>query len=115
MRQPGTHRFFDEEGHLVEVKVFRDGVLSATGMLDSLDVEQGHEGVLAGRAGASGPYAEGLRDGDWQFFARDGRLSRRRLPVSQWHGRWIWYHPDGSKHRDERYRKGREDGEFTEW
>ena len=32
----GTHRFYDEEGHMVEVKVFRRGVLSASGMLDSL-------------------------------------------------------------------------------
>jgi len=114
----GTHRFFDEMGHLVEVKVFRDGVLTATGMLDSLGRRTGPwtEFWPEGELKASGPYAEGLRDGEWQFFARDGRLEQEGgYRAGQWHGRWIWYHPDGAKHRDERYRKGREDGEFTEW
>ena len=31
-----------------------------------------------------------------------------------WHGTWKWYHVDGALHRDERYRKGKEDGEFVE-
>lgn len=113
----GTHRFFDEAGHLVEVKVFRSGVLHASGMLDSLGRRTGPwtEFWPDGTQKAMGPYLEGERDGDWQFFARDGRLEQEGgFRKGQWHGRWKWYHADGSLHRDERYRKGREEGEFLE-
>lgn len=113
----GTHRYFDEAGHLVEVKVFRSGVLQASGMLDSLGRRTGPwiEFWPDGEPKAQGPYVAGEREGDWQFFARDGRLEQEGSYRSgQWHGRWKWYHVDGRLHRDERYRKGREDGEFLE-
>ena len=113
----GTHRFFDESGHLVEVKVFRSGVLMASGMLDSLGRRTGPwtEFWPDGTPKAVGPYLEGERDGDWQFYARDGRLEQEGgFRKGQWHGSWTWYHSDGSLHRDERYRKGREEGEFLE-
>jgi len=114
----GTHRFFDEAGHLVEVKVFREGVLSAIGLLDSLGRRSGPWKVFWPEGGvrAEGPYFEGLREGDWKFFARDGRLEQEGgYRTGQWHGRWVWYHSGGSKHRDEGYRKGMEEGVFTEW
>lgn len=113
----GTHRFFDEEGHLVEVKVFRFGVLQTSGMLDSMGRRSGPwtEFWPDGTPKAVGSYLEGKRDGDWQFYARDGRLEQEGgFRMDLWHGRWTWYHPNGQVHRDERYRKGREDGDFLE-
>ena len=113
----GTHRFFDEAGHLVEVKVFRSGQLQASGMLDSLGRRTGPwtEFWADGTPKAMGTYLEGKRDGDWQFFARDGRLEQEGgYRNGAWHGRWKWYHVNGDVHRDERYRKGREEGEFLE-
>ena len=114
----GAHRYYDESGYLVEVKVFREGMLRATGMLDSLGRRTGPwiEFWPEGETRAEGTYLEGLRDGDWRFFARDGRLEQEGgFQAGLWHGRWIWYHINGSKHRDERYRKGKENGLFTEW
>ena len=113
----GTHRYFDEAGHLVEVKVFRSGVLQASGMLDSLGRRTGPwiEFWPDGEPKAQGPYVAGEREGDWQFFARDGRLEQEgSLPL--WTMAWtLEVVPCGRPvHRDERYRKGREDGEFLE-
>jgi len=113
----GMHRFFDEGGHLIEVKVFRSGTLHATGMLDSLGRRSG-EWTLFWKEGMrkeSGSYLDGKRDGDWTFYARDGRIEQEGgYRAGAWHGAWKWYHSDGSLHRDERYRKGKEDGDFVE-
>ena len=104
----GTHRYFDEAGHLVEVKVFRSGVLQASGMLDSLGRRTGPwiEFWPDGEPKAQGPYVAGEREGDWQFFARDGRLEQEGSYCS---GQMAWtleaeLHVDG-RQLDERYRK----------
>ena len=113
----GTHRFFDESGHLVEVKVYREGVLDAVGMLDSLGRRTGDWTLYwqEGSRKAAGPYLEGVRDGAWVFYAKDGRVEQEGgYRKGEWHGRWKWYHDSGRLHRDEQYRKGREDGEFIE-
>ena len=113
----GTHRFFDEEGHLVEVRVFRNGTLEAVGMLDSLGRRTGLWELFwsDGSIRATGDYLEGMRHGDWKFLDRDGKLEQEgSYRMGDWHGRWKWYHGSGSLHRDEQYRKGREDGEFVE-
>lgn len=113
----GTHRFFDEEGHLVEVRVFRDGVLKESGGLDSLGRRTGTwiQYWEDGTRRAEGGYLEGRREGKWTYFTRDGRVEQEGgFRTGEWHGNWRWYHADGSLHRDEEYRKGREDGEFVE-
>lgn len=113
----GIHRFFDDEGHLVEVKVFREGVLEASGMLDASGLRTGEWTLFwpDGTARAVGPYLEGEREGPWKFFNRMGRLEQEGdYRVGEWHGKWRWYHPDGKLHRQEYFRKGREDGEFLE-
>ena len=84
----GTHRFFDEEGHLVEVKVFRDGVLSATGMLDSRVAEQGPGRSLAEELRHRGRM-RGIARWRLAIFYRDGRLEQEGgYRAGQWHGRW---------------------------
>lgn len=113
----GTHRFYDEEGHMVEVKVFRQGVLSASGMLDSLGRRTGPWLVYwpDGSVKESGEYLAGVKEGDWTYFRRDGETEQEGgYRQGQWHGVWTWYHPGGKLHRRERYRKGREDGDFVE-
>lgn len=113
----GTHRYFDREGHLVEVKVFRDGALAATGMLDEFGRRTGPWTLFwkDGSVRAKGEYAEGLQEGEWQFFDRDGRLEQQGgYRAGEWHGRWKWFYPGGELHRDERYRKGKEEGAFIE-
>jgi len=113
----GTHRFYDEKGHLIEVNVYREGVLNATGMLDSLGRRTGpwEEFWKAGEIRAKGNYAEGLREGNWLFYARDGGLEQEGgFRRGRWHGPWKWYYENGEIHRSERYRNGREDGAFIE-
>lgn len=114
----GTHRFFDEQGHLVHVKVFREGVLNAMGSLDSLGRRTGDWTLFYasdGKRKAEGPYLEGKRHGEWKYYATDSRLEQEgEFRMGEWHGQWRWFHADGSLHRDERYRKGREDGFFVE-
>lgn len=113
----GTHRFFDEEGHLVEVRVFREGMLNASGMLDSLGRRTG-EWVMYwpdGSRKAVGGYLEGKRDGDWVYYRLDGTVEQEGVfQRGDWNGRWKWYHLNGKLHRDERYRRGKEDGAFFE-
>ena len=113
----GTHRYFDESGHLIEVKVFRNGQLHATGMLDSLGRRFG-EWTLFWKEGMrkeTGHYLEGKRDGNWTFYATDGRVEQEGgYRAGAWHGTWKWYHENGALHRNEGYRKGKEDGKFVE-
>ena len=113
----GTHRFFDENGHLVEVKVFREGILNAAGMLDTLGRRTGEWTLYwkDGTAKAEGEYLNGVREGSWRFFRQDGSVEQEgEYREGDWHGRWRWFHLNGALHRDERYRKGRENGEFME-
>ena len=113
----GTHRFFDEQGHLVEVRVFREGVLHASGTLDSLGRRSGPWVLFwpDGERKAAGEYLEGRRDGAWTFFRVDGSTEQEGAYRSgAWHGAWKWYHDGGALHRDEWYRKGGEDGDFLE-
>lgn len=113
----GTHRFFDEQGHLVEVRVFREGLLQASGGLDSLARRTGAwiHYWEDGSKKAQGDYSEGLKSGKWTYFSRDGRVEQEGgFREGKWHGVWRWYHADGSLHREEEYRRGREDGLFVE-
>jgi antitoxin component YwqK of YwqJK toxin-antitoxin module len=113
----GTHRFFDEEGHLVEVKVFREGVLNASGTLDSLGRRTGQWTLYwnDGTPKAEGGYENGKREGSWRFLRLSGSVEQEgEYRQGEWHGRWRWYHLNGAVHRDEKYRKGRENGEFME-
>lgn len=113
----GTHRFFDEQGHLVGVRVFREGVLQASGMLDSLGRRTG-DWVLyweTGERRSAGQYLDGKREGFWEFFDRDGRVEQEgTYRQGEWNGRWKWFHGNGMLHRDEVYRRGREEGAFVE-
>ena len=61
--------------------------------------------VLEGRCRKeTGNYLEGMRDGEWTFYAPDGRVEQEGgYRAGDWHGTWKWYHLDGSLHRDERY------------
>lgn len=114
----GTHRFFDDQGHLMHVKVFREGVLSAMGSLDSLGRRTGDWTLFYAveeTRKAQGPYLDGERHGQWKFYTIDGRLEQLgEFRMGQWHGRWKWFHDDEGLHRDEGYRKGQEDGFFVE-
>ena len=113
----GTHRYFDQNGHLVEVKVYREGSLAATGMLDSLGRRTGpwKEYWKVGEVKAEGRYLEGLKEENWLFYSREGKLDQEGgFRRGQWNGQWKWYYSNGQVHRDERYRKGREEGYFLE-
>lgn len=113
----GTHRFFDEKGHLVEVRVFREGMLHASGSLDSLGRRSGEWKLFwpSGEVKAEGGYLDGKRDGPWTFLRVDGTTEQEgAYRADAWHGRWKWYHEGGALHRDEQYRKGKEDGDFVE-
>ena len=116
-----THRYFDEAGHLIEVKVFRNPAsCHATGMLDSLGRRSGEwtlfwkEGMRGRRRGIIWKVK---RDGELDVLCPRWSGGTRRVAIGQghWHGTWKWYHErrqpcTGMK----RYRKGKEDGEFVE-
>lgn len=114
----GVHRFYNEEGEVVEAKIYDQGILLFEGIVDEEGLKQGpwKHFYSDGSLKAEGAYRDDQKYGPWKYYYPDGKLEQegsylRGLPE----GTWVWYHPNGQEWREEEYVMGAEDGPSVEY
>lgn len=114
----GVHRKYDDDGNVVESKIYSDGIVLFEGVVDEEGRRQGpwKEYYRSGELKAEGSYKDNLKIGTWKYYYIDGELEqiggyRRGLAD----GLWTWYYPNGEVWREEEYLMGREDGLSVEY
>jgi antitoxin component YwqK of YwqJK toxin-antitoxin module len=89
-----------------EVKIYSDGSKVKDGPY--------HEFYPDGNKFVEGKYANGKQEGEWKFWADNGKLNKAQTyHVGKLDGSWTLYHDDGNKERDESYKAGVRDGKWT--
>ena len=114
----GVHRRYDEEGNVIESKIYNDGILLFEGIVDEEGRRQGpwKEYFQTGELKSEGSYKDNLKVGEWKYYYINGDLEQtgsyqRGLAG----GLWIWYYPNGQVWREEEYFMGQEEGLSTEY
>lgn len=117
-KKNGTFRSYDENGNQSGALIYENNVVLAEGQLDSLGRRQGPWKIYYpdGVVRAEGGYINGLKDGPWVYFFNSKKIEQKGsykedLP----YGNWQWFYADGQLHRDEYYRRGKEDGHAVEY
>jgi len=117
-KKHGTFREFDSLGKEISGFLYENGLLVGEGMLDSLGRRIGKWKLFynSGETRAEGEYIEGLHEGPWKYFHQNGKVEQTGVYKSDLAtGQWRWFYGDGTLHRDEYYRRGREDGHAIEY
>lgn len=115
----GTHREFSPEGKIIDAKIYVEGVLTAEGVLDSIDRKQGmwKEFYPDGKIKSVGEYLDGKRVGDWVFYYSNEKTEQKgtydRKGKAQ--GVWKWFYESGNLLKEENYRNGKVDGSMIEY
>ncbi len=114
----GVHRKYDDEGNVVESKIFDSGILLFEGIVDEQGRRQGpwKEYYPTGELKSEGSYQDNLKVGKWVYYYLDGEVEQtgdylRGLPD----GMWTWYYPNEQVWREEEYVMGQEDGSSVEY
>ncbi len=115
----GIHRFYNEEGKVVNAKMYSDsGYIAAEGIIDETGVKNGpwKDFYPDGKLKAEGVYNNNLNTGKWLFYYNDGKKEQEGSYLrGNLDGIWRWYHSNGNLWREESYFNGREDGESVEY
>lgn len=114
----GVHRKYDEEGNVVESKIYDNGVLLFEGIVDDQGLRQGpwKEYYPTGELKAEGAYKDNLKIGKWVYYYIDGQVEQTgNYMQGLVDGYWIWYYPNGQTWREEEYILGEEDGPSVEY
>ena len=114
----GVHRSYDEQGNVVDAVLYDEGVEVGRGIIGASGKIEGPWKLfyVNGNVKEEGEYKEGLREGTWQFYDKQGILIQKgNYRKGKPDGLWRWFHEDGSSRREESYTRGREDGESVEY
>lgn len=114
----GVHRKYDDEGKVVESKIYDSGVLLFEGIVDDKGRRQGpwKEYYPTGELKSEGAYRDNLKVGKWVYYYIDGEVEQignylQGMPD----GFWVWYYPNGQTWREEEFVLGQEDGPSVEY
>jgi antitoxin component YwqK of YwqJK toxin-antitoxin module len=117
-KKHGTFREYDRNGNQINAYLYENEIKTGEGMIDSIGRRQGPWKLFYpdGIVRAAGNYIDGKKDGPWQFYFNNSKIEQKGsykddLPI----GNWQWFHASGGMHRDEYYRKGKEDGHAIEY
>lgn len=115
----GVTRFYNEEGAIVNSKVYKDGELIGEGVYDEKGYQQGKwkEYYVSGELKAEGEYIDGRRNGDWVFYHQNGKVEQKGkfLKGAKPSGKWLWFYESGNLLREETFLNGMEEGTMTEY
>lgn len=117
-KKEGIHREYDNDGNVVDSKLYQQGILLAQGIYD----EQGRKQkewkyfYLTGELKEQGNYRNDKKVGTWKYFFIDGKTEQIGEYVNDLpEGIWRWYYPNGQLRLEEEYIDGFEDGLSTEY
>ena len=73
-----------------------------------------------GKKQSEGEFREGARQGVWTYFDEAGRKSssgevRTAEKVEKKHGQWVFWHSNGTRKQEGKFRDGRKDGDWKTW
>lgn len=115
----GVHRDYAITGEVTNAKIYKDGVLTAEGILDDFGHEQGQwkEYHPNGQIKSKGEYKDGKRINDWVFFYSNGKIEQKGNydKKGRAQGIWIWYYDDGKILREENYVDDLQEGIMVEY
>lgn len=115
----GIHKEYSPEGKITSAKIYKDGNLTAEGMMDEAGNMQGEwtEYHPDGKVRGKGIYENGLKTGDWIFYHPNGKLEQKGKydKKGRPQGLWQWYYESGNLLREETYLNGKREGFMTEW
>jgi antitoxin component YwqK of YwqJK toxin-antitoxin module len=109
----GQQLFFDDQGKPSTAEYWSNGILIASGTLDSIYRKQGHwkEFYPSKELKSEGSYLDDQRNGSWTFFYANGKTEQKgNFKKGKPDGKWLWYYESGKVLREENYRSGKEDG-----
>lgn len=114
----GVHRKYDDEGNVVESRIYENGILLFEGIVDEQGRRQGpwKEYYPTGELKSEGSYKDNIKIQKWVYYYIDGDVEQtgnylRGMPD----GLWSWYYPNEQLWREEEYVSGREDGASIEY
>ena len=115
----GIHREYDTTGKITNSLIFKDGELTAEGILDALGHEQGFwkEFHPNGELKSEGEYKDGKRIGDWKFYHSNKKTEQigKYDKKGNAQGVWKWYYESGNLLREENYANNLREGLMTEY
>lgn len=109
----GQQLFFDDQGMPSTAEYWSNGILIASGRLDSMYRKQGiwKEFYPSKELKSEGSYLDDQRNGAWTFFYANGKTEQKgNFKKGKPDGKWLWYYESGKLLREENYRSGKEDG-----
>lgn len=120
-KENGMFKYFDKSGKIEKTEIYQHGVLLAVGLIDEEGRRQGYweEYYIEpeGQIKSKGKYKDGNRIEDWKFYFANNQLQQegKYLKDGKPTGLWRWYYKSGKLLREERFRKGLEDGMMHEY
>ena len=115
----GIHRFYDEQGKVIDGKIYDDSSnILAEGLIDETGGKDGdwQDFYPSGELRAKGLYRNNVQSGKWTFYYKNGKKEQEGSYLrGLYDGQWVWYHENGNLWRDESYFNGREDGVCIEF
>ena len=114
----GVHRKYDNEGNVIESRIYNQGVLLFEGIVDEEGRRQGpwKEYYETGELKSEGSYKDNLKIGKWNYYFRNGDIEQTgSYQRGLTNGVWTWYYTNGEVWREEEYLLGMEEGLSTEY
>ncbi len=115
----GKFEEYSPRGTITSTKVYKEDVLAAEGVEDTLGRQQGEwkEYHPNGQMRSKGEYKDGFRIGDWTFWHANGKTDQKGKYDKKGNpiGAWKWYYDNGQLLREENYLKGIREGAFVEY
>lgn len=114
----GIWQEFDSVGEVKETYVFKDGIISAKGIIDKNGYKQGdwNEYYPDQRLLGKGQFKNGYRYGKWTFYHLNGNVEQTGYynEKGQLDKEWVWFYESGKLLRKENYKSGKLFGEMLE-
>jgi antitoxin component YwqK of YwqJK toxin-antitoxin module len=114
----GIERTYNEDGTISNSKIYKNGILVSSGIVDESGKYQGpfEEYYPDGTLKSKGEYKDGKKVGKWMYYYPNGveeqvGVYKNDIPTDE----WIWYYPNKQIKRKEKFIKGKEDGEYIEY
>jgi uncharacterized protein len=114
----GVFREYDKSGEIINSYVYENNVKYGEGVVDPEGRFQGPWKIFypTGEVKAEGSFVDGMKDGEWTYFFTNTKVEQRgSYTLDLPNGAWKWYYENGVLLREERFRKGKEDGLMVEY
>ncbi len=114
----GVHRKYDEDGNVIESKIYDNGIVLFEGIIDEKGRKQDlwKEYYRTGELKTKGSYRDNLKVGNWVYYYINGEIEQKGDYLKGLaNDIWTWFHNNGQIWREEEYLFGKEHGSSVEY